>query len=172
MYIQNEATISINAPILGVYKWIVFTPLEKQLYGTKKLPAVVATKSLNNIEIGKSGHLRQVCLADGNTATEEHTFIDDIEKNTKNKYFKYKVNDYTLKIAKNIEYAIGEWWLSADGNNTNVKWRYSFKLNDKKILGRLGLAGRVLFDVFFLKTSYNEFMISTLKQLKKDLEKL
>lgn len=169
-YSINETSILIKSPIIDVYKWVVFTPLEKQLHGTNKIPAVIATKGLNDIEIGKPGHLRRVCLADGNTATEEHLFIDDIEEHSENKYFKYTVNNYTLKIAQNIEYAIGEWWLETDGNFTNVKWRYSFKLSKEKFLGRLGIVGRIAFSLFFSKTRYNEFMVSALKRLKYDLE--
>jgi hypothetical protein len=170
-YVSNETEILIEKPIREVYRWVVYEPLEKQLNGTKRIPGVASTKTINNIELGEKGHRRLVCLADGNTAVEEHSYIEKHDNNESQRYFSYKVWDYTLKVAQNIEYAIGEWWFTPAGNKTHIKWRYSFKLNDKKILGRIGFLGRVLFNKIFLKTSYNDFMIETLNKLKCDLEK-
>jgi len=170
-YVSNESEILIAKPIKEVYRWVVFEPLEKQLLGTKKLSGVTSTKTINNIELGKIGHRRLVCLADGNTAVEEHTYLEKHDNKGSKRYFSYKVWDYTLKVAQNIEYATGEWWFSSVGNKTHIKWRYSFKLNNKKMLGRLGFLGRVLFRRFFIKSIYNDFMVETLNKLKYDLEK-
>lgn len=169
-YLSNEAEVFIEKPVQKVYRWVVYEPLEKQLTGTKELPGVTSTKTLNNISLGEAGHKRLVCLADGNIAVEEHTYIDTNNHNVMQKYFSYKVSDYTFKIARNIEYATGEWWFILVKNSTQIRWRYSFKLNDKKLLGKLGPIGRFLFNIFFIKTSYNDFMVKTLRKLKSDLE--
>lgn len=166
-----EAVTMIDAPIEKVYRWVVCEPLNKQLTGTRKLPGVVSTETINGIELGKVGHARLIRLADGNTAIEEHTHIDESDNGALNKYFAYRVWDYTLKAARGIEYARGEWWFSAAGQGTRLEWRYSFKLDEGKLLGRLGFIGRALFDRFFLKASYKEFMDVTLEKLKADLER-
>jgi hypothetical protein len=170
-YVSNEIETLIEMPIRGVYRWVVYEPLEKQLDGTNKIPGVTSTKTINNIKLGEIGHRRLVCLADGNTAVEEHTYIEKHDNTESTRYFSYRVSDYTLKVAQNIEHAKGEWWFTPIGNKTHIKWRYSFKLNDNKIMGRLGFMGRVLFNNFFIKSSYNDFMVETLNKLKCDLEK-
>jgi len=170
-YVSNEREIVIDKPVSEVYRWVVFEPLQNQLKGTKKLPGVSSTKQLNNIELGKNGYRRLVCLSDGNSAIEEHIFIDPTADNVSQRYFSYKVWGYTLNLAQNIEYAKGEWWFTPMGDKTRIRWRYSFKLNPKKILGRTGFLGRALFNTFFVKSDYNDFMVSTLNKLKSDLEK-
>jgi hypothetical protein len=161
----------IESPIREVYEWVVYKPLEIQLHGTKKIPGVIATKTINSIHLGNIGHRRIVCLADGNTATEEHTFIEKQDDYESQRYFSYRVSNYTLKIAQNIEYALGEWWFTPIADKTSVRWRYSFKLNKQRLLGKSGFIGRALFKIIFIKASYNEFMVETLKQLKIALEK-
>lgn len=170
-YVSNETEILIRKPINEVYRWVVYEPLENQLNGTKKIPGVSSTKTINEKKLGEIGHRRLVRLADGNTAMEEHTFVEKFTDEIAEKYFAYKVWDYTLKVAQNIEYGKGEWWFTPLKDDTHVKWRYSFKLNDKKILGKMGFLGRALFRNFFIKTRYNDFMVETLKKLKNDLEK-
>ena len=169
-HVTADSEIVISKPISEVYKWVVFAPLEVQLAGTKDIPGVSSTKTINDKEIGINGHRRLVCLADGNTAVEEHIFIENVTDDTSKRYFSYKVWNYSLKIAQNIEYGKGEWWFTPMGDKTHIKWRYSFKLNNKKFLGSIGFVGRTLFNIFFIKTKYNEFMIETLKKLKDDLE--
>jgi hypothetical protein len=169
--VMAEAETMIDAPIEKVYRWVVYEPLEKQLTGTRKLPGVVRAETINGIELGKAGHRRLVRLADGNTAVEEHTHIDEPDGGAAKKYFAYRVWNYTLKAARSIEYARGEWRFSAAGRGTRVEWRYSFKLDEGKSLGRLGSIGRAIFDLFFLKGSYREFMAVTLEKLKADLER-
>lgn len=168
--VSNETEIFIDKPIREVYKWVVYEPLEIQLPGTDRIPAVISTKTINNIDLGNAGHRRIVCLADGNTAVQEHTYIDKNEHIDTQSYFSYRVSDYTLKVAENIEYALGEWWFTFINDKTHVRWRYSFKLRDKNVMGRLGFIGRALFRNFFIKTSYDKFMIKTLNKLKFDLE--
>ena len=163
-YVSNESEILIAKPIEEVYRWVVYEPLEKQLLGTKKIPGVTSTKTINDIELGEIGHRRLVCLADGSTAIEEHTYLEKHDNTGSKSYFSYKVWDYTLKIAQNIEYATGEWWFASVGDKTHIKWRYSFKLNNKKVLGRLGFLGRVLFKKFFIKNSYNANAIKVFRQ--------
>jgi hypothetical protein len=166
--VSAEAAIRIDAPIETTYQWVVFEPLERQLPGTRKLPGVVSTQTINGVELGKPGHKRLIRLADGNTAMEEHDHIDGAGDGGSEKYFAYTVRDYTLRAARSVEYARGEWWFSPEAGTTSVKWRYSFKLGG--LLGRLGPIGRALFDLFFLKASYREFMAATLEKLKNDLE--
>jgi hypothetical protein len=170
-HVSNEVEVEIKKPISEVYKWVVYTPLEIQLQGTAKIPGVSSTKLMNDKKLGEIGHRRLVCLNDGNTAVEEHTFVEEINEHVSKRYFSYKVWNYTLKIAQNIEYGRGEWWFTPEGDLTHIRWRYSFKLNKQKILGRIGVLGRALFQIFFLKTRYNDFMAETLKKLKNDLEK-
>jgi hypothetical protein len=170
-HVSNEIGVEIKRPISEVYKWVVYAPLEIQLHGTNKIPGVSSTKQLNDKKLGENGHRRLVCLNDGNTAVEEHTFVEEVNDNTSKRYFSYKVWNYTLKIAQNIKYGRGEWWFTPEGDLTRIRWRYSFKLNEQKILGKLGALGRALLQIFYLKTRYNHFMVETLKKLKNDLEK-
>lgn len=165
-----EASIRIDAPIEKTYQWVVFEPLERQLPGTRRLPGVVSTQALNGVELGKAGHARLVRLADGNTALEEHTHVDGAGKGGARKYFAYEVRNYTLRAARSVESARGEWWFEPEAGATLVKWRYSFALDGGSLLGKLGPVGRGLFDLFFLRGAYREFMAAALGKLKYDLE--
>ncbi len=156
-YVSNEVEINIDAPIEEVYYSLRNTPLELQL------PPVQATIPLNNKAYQDEGYRRIVCLKDGNSAIEEMTTC------IPNKYFSYKVWNYTLKAAKIIEYARGEWWFAPFKNSTHVKWRYSFVLKNKGI-GKLGALGRLLFKQYFIKAQYNELMVHALHGLKSRVE--
>jgi len=163
-YVSNEIEIEIDRPIDDVFKWVVYTPLEVQLRGTKKIPGVRSTKALNNIALGTVGYRRLVCLEDGNTAVEE------VLTHLRDEYYAYKVWNYTLKVAQKIKYAKGEWWFTPLDNKTHIRWRYSFKLDNEKLIGKMGCCGRWLFKSFFIKTQYHDWMVETLKRLKKDME--
>jgi hypothetical protein len=163
-YISNEAQITVNRPVSEVFKWVIYAPLEKQLTGTKDLPGVYTTRALNNIKLGDPGYKRLVCLNDGNTAAEE------VISNITDKYYSYKVWNYSLKIGQNIKYAKGEWWFTPAGDKTHIKWRYSFTLNDEKFIGKTGCLGRWLFGKLFVNTKWDVYMKATLKKIKIDTE--
>ena len=162
--VSNEIEIEINKPVGDVFKWVVYKPLEQKLRGTDKIPGVRTTTALNDKAPGTIGYRRLVCLEDGNSAVEE--FMENKPDN----YFSYKVWNYSLKMGQNIEYAKGEWWFTPIGDKTHIRWRYCFKLNSDKLIGKTGCCGRWLFDTFFVKTRYNDWMIKTLNDLKKDIE--
>jgi hypothetical protein len=164
-YVTNEIEIEIDRPVGDVFKWTVYTPLEIQLRGTKKIPGVRSTKALNNKKYGEAGYRRLVCLEDGNSAVEE--IIDNILDT----YFSYKVWNYSLKTAESIEYAKGEWWFTPSRNKTHIRWRYSFKLKKEEWLGKMGPFGRWIFTQFFINAQYDEWMNETLRKLKTDLER-
>lgn len=164
-FVKNEIEIIVDRPIAEVYKYVVYTPLEEQLHGTKKIPGVRSTRAINNKNFGTPGYRRVICLEDDNTVVEE--FIENVTE----KYFYYKVWNYTLKDAQVIDYATGEFWFTPIENKTHIKWRYSFKLDDTKFLGKIGCIGRWIFKTVFIKAQYNEFMVKTLNDAKIEIEK-
>ncbi len=166
-FVSNEIEIIINQPVSEVFKYLVYTPLEIQLRGTDDVPGVKSTKAINNKKVGENGYRKLICMEDGSSALEE------IIENNPGTYFSNKVWNFTRKIAQNIEYAKGEWWFtpSADGNQTHCKWKYSYKLNDKKMFGRMGPVGRFIFSRFFIQSKWNDFMQTTLDKAKIDIEK-
>lgn len=162
-YVFNETEIIVNAPIESVFHFIMNEPVENQVTGTDSIPGVRSTRPIKGINIRQEGFLRIICLDDGSTAVEK------ILKNIPDKYFSYQVWDYAIKCGDNIEYALGEFWFTPEGSKTHIRWRYSFKLNKKKFLGRTGPLGRQLAKIF-LRTRYNELMNVTLNNIKKGAE--
>jgi hypothetical protein len=130
--------------------------LERVLKGTGELPAVVATKPLNAETFGAAGTRRLVCLSDGGIALEEV-----VEEQPS--YFSYIVWGYTTPKAMGIAYGFGEFWYEPQGEATQVRWRYSFKLKGDTFPGYLGPVGRWLFQRIFLDTTYERFMRSALE---------
>jgi hypothetical protein len=167
--LSAQASIEIDRPLKEVYEWVLFTPLEIQLPGTDKLPGVAGTETLNGIKPGYAGHRRRVNLNDGTSAIEEISHTDNADSDGP-LHFEYTVRDYTLPIARNIELATGQWRFEQNGSGTRIQWRYSFTLFRDKPLGRLGGPGRFLFNRFFVRTSFYDWMVATLAKLKQDLE--
>ena len=166
VYAFNEADIIVDRPIEEVFEFTVYEPLEILVPGTDSLPGVKGTRDLNDKGVGNKDYLRIVCLNDGNTA------IEKVLENIPNTYFSYQVWDYSIKQGAYIEYAKGEFRFIPRGNQTHIKWRYSFKLNPKKVLGKIGSLGRCLFSHFFLEKKYNEFMQASLQAIKTGAENI
>jgi len=159
--VTNDAEIIIDKPVSEVYRLFLSFSLEDQFPGTKKIPGVRSTHPINDKTNEDPGFARIVCLHDGTRATEE------ILRNIPEKNYYYKVWDFTHKAAKSIKYATGEFTFTEQGNKTHLHWRYSFKLNDSTVLGKLGPVGRWALKTFYVRTDFDELMNAGLKEMKR-----
>lgn len=150
-HVSNEIEIVVDRPIDKYDKWNRNdTSLEEILPG-------ITLRVLNDKKPWEEGHRRIICSPDGNTSVEE------IIKIIPEKYFLYKVWNYTSPFfTDRVEYGKGEFWYTPMGNKTHIRWRYSFKLSDEKY--------RQEFESF-VKNFWNSWMVTTLNRMKKLAEK-
>jgi hypothetical protein len=135
-------------------------PLAKLLPGTPKIAAVSETRELTATRFGAPNAPRVVCLADGGTAVEESMV------NEPGKLFQYKVWNYSVEVAKPIEYGVGSFELvPIDATKTTVVWTYSFKLRDNTFPGFLGPVGRWIFKKSFMEGDYAQMMAVSAKAM-------
>jgi hypothetical protein len=121
------------------------------VHSTDALPGVHHTQPMTLQLYPVVGSVRLVCLEDGETA-EERVLEQDED------HLRYLVTNYTSKQTAPIEYGIGEFTFSANGNATSIAWSYSFKLRDNVFPGSWGALGRTLFRLKFLNADYADFM--------------
>lgn len=137
--------------------------LSKLLPGTKKLSGVADITVIANPPFGGVKSRRIICQKDGNTAIEEVIQV------VPGRSFKYQVWDYSTPVAKPIEYGIGEFVAeNIAPNRARISWTYSFKLKQDQLPGKLGAAGRGLFQVTFLNTAYSDFMKAGATAMQKE----
>jgi hypothetical protein len=94
--------------------------LPEVLTGYGPLPAVVGTSG-NTGPWDTSGSSRIVHLKDRSTAREEVTGYD------RPAFFSYKTSEFTFALRHLAAGATGQWWFTADGAATSVRWTYTFK---------------------------------------------
>jgi hypothetical protein len=151
--VSKSVQFKVSIPAAEFNDRLKGAPLAQLLPGTKKLPAVVATRNLSESGFGSPGGPRVICLADDSTALEEAT------EDTKGERFRYKVWQYSTAAARPIEYATGEFALQRiDDRSTLVTWTYAFKLRDDTFPGSFGNPGRWLFKQTFVERDYAEMM--------------
>ncbi len=83
------------------------------------LPAVVRTSG-NTGPWDVPGSSRTVHLKDGNTAREEVTGYDRPVS------FSYKSSEFTFALRYLASSATGQWWFTADGAASKIRWTYTF----------------------------------------------
>jgi hypothetical protein len=112
---------TIEATRDAVFDFIVAEDvLPKVLLGYGPLPAVVGTSG-NTGPWDVPGSRRTVHLGDGGTAREEVTAF------SRHDYFAYRVSDFSHPVLRRLaREARGEWWFTAAGGGTAVRWRYAF----------------------------------------------
>lgn len=158
--VSHTIVFNIAIPAAAFNDRLVHAPLARLLPGTRKIPAVVSTRELTLNPFGTPKAPRVVCLADGNTAVEE------VLDNLPGQLFRYKVWNYSLKVAKPIEYGLGTFALQAlDSEHTRVTWTYSFKLRENTFPGYLGGFGRWLFKESFVERDYADMMSVSAKAM-------
>ena len=136
------------------------TPLNQAIRKSNSLPGVSGTYELTNVGFGKPGSRRLVCLTDGST-TEEEVLERDRDKTSAQ--FRYVVWNYTTEKARPILYGVGHFvWTDLGNERTQVRWTYSFQLNQQRFPGYLGSFGDYLFRVGFLDREYAQMMRDTL----------
>lgn len=154
----------IQVPVGQFQVWVNSVALDSLLRGTKDIPRVVGTVEFGGISFPSVGARRYVCLADGNSAVEQVVAFKE------NSYFAYKVFAYTLPQAQAVEYGYGEFFMTPEGNATQLRWRYSFSLKKDRFPGSWGALGRFLFRTTFLNTKYASFMNSAIETIKSEAE--
>lgn len=159
--VTHETEILVNKPIDYVYQRFLAIPLEDQFPGTKKIPGVVSTLPMNSKSNDEAGFLRVVCLKDGNIAWEEILHVE------KEKYYYYKVWDFSINQAKQLKYATGEFTFIPKGDTTLIHWRYSFKLDEDRMLGKMGGMGRWMLKHLYVKRGFDTLMDTGLSKMKK-----
>jgi Polyketide cyclase / dehydrase and lipid transport len=94
--------------------------LPKILLGYGPVPRVVGTSG-NTGPWDLPGSRRTVHLGDGGTAQEEVTSFSRPD------YFAYRVSDFSNRLLRLLaREARGEWWFTATGGGTAIRWRYAF----------------------------------------------
>ena len=143
------------------------TPLEKAMHRTSKLPGVAGTHVLRGTW-PEPGALRVTCLTDGGS-TEETVIANSRAGATH--HFRYEVWNYTTPRARPVAYAVGDFLESDLGDGrTLIHWTYSFRLRSDRFPGYLGPLGRMLFQSFYLDTTYAELMRGALAVRKENAE--
>ncbi len=122
---QLSTTVSckVNVPRAHLFEWFIPIQLPDILLGYGPLPAVVKTSGQSG-PWDQPGSNRTVHLADGNTAFEE---VTDCERPG---YFAYRVSGFTNIIRFLAKDATGQWWFEEQGNETHVKWTYTFNAHN------------------------------------------
>lgn len=153
---STTVKIKINADTKTVFAQTVPIDLSIIFKRYGPIPAVVKTVPAAGAAWDKSGLVRQVFLADGNTARETLTKVDAPL------FFSYKVFDFTNFINIFAEYAAGEWHFQTNDSATSVRWTYTFTA--RNALARLPL-------LFIIKTFFRGYMKQAMKLLKEHIEK-
>lgn len=115
---------------------------------TPFLPAVVSTSGRTG-PWDRPGSWRIVHLKNGGTAREEVTGYERPDA------FNYKSGEFTFALRHLATGATGQWWFTADGAATNIRWTYTFKV--KGWLGSLllPLFARYLWSGYMRVCIYN-----------------
>jgi Polyketide cyclase / dehydrase and lipid transport len=117
--ISSVVSCTINVPCSQLFEWFIPVRLVDILPGYGPLPAVVKTSDQSGAW-DQPGSNRTVHLADGNTVFEE---VTDCHRPD---YFAYRVRKFTNFIRILAKEAEGQWWFVEEGDNSEVKWKYSF----------------------------------------------
>jgi len=167
--VSHTEEVAVDSPLAEVVSAASKTSLKDAIRKTSSLPSVAGDYPLGNIPFGTPGARRLVCLTDGSTLEEQVLAREESKSSYR---FRYIVWNYTSKVARPIEYGVGEFRDSQiDAGHTHIAWTYSFKLKDHEFPGYLGALGRYLFRVYFLDRQYAAMMRGTLQAGKATAEK-
>lgn len=151
---QHE--VVIEASVAETYAWWRQRTLSELAVETDIIPSVERTEFLRGDEWQGVGTRRRVHLSDGSTATEEILADEGPAR------FRYQVFGYTSSAARFVEYAVGEFRLSAtEDDYTRVVWTYKFR--PRTLLGRMFLGG-------WVKRNWSPWMEGYLANLKRGAE--
>lgn len=155
----NTASHSIQIIVDGTPSefWQYFEPIDLSsiFEKTKFLPAVKKSSPVERWDT--PGQKRTVYLESGDTAQEK------IIECSKPNFFKYKVHNFTFALKYICKYAIGEWFIYKEKDNTTVEWTYTFYPKDTL------LCSFIL--KLFVKNVWKEYMELSMKNLKKGYTK-
>ncbi|HTZ89818.1 MAG TPA: hypothetical protein VMA71_05735 [Alloacidobacterium sp.] len=165
--VSHTEEITIDRPLAVVLN-AGNKPLKDTIHKTSGLPGVSGDYMLTKGTFGLPGSRRLTCLTDGSTL-EEQVLERTVTNNTF--HFRYVVWNYTSPVARPINYGVGDFHDTEEGNgHTHVIWSYSFQLNEQRFPGDLGALGRFLFRVGFLDCQYAAMMRGTLEDSKRGAE--
>ncbi|MEM6991052.1 MAG: SRPBCC family protein [Myxococcota bacterium] len=148
--IATTAVATLDVTLDDVEAWFLAAKIEDVLRGTKKIPAVEATTPLSG-GWGGDDDRRRVELEDDSTALEQ---ILEAEFPTR---FRYVVWNYTSKVAKYVDYGVGEFQFERAGSQTKVTWTYAFKPKKPAFAGPLRR---------FVDGEYHRFMDESLANMQ------
>ena len=148
---STSVTATLDVAVEDVEAWFFARRLEDMLRGSDRIPAVRGTVLLSQ-GWGQPGNRRRVELEDDSTALEQ---VLDNELPAR---FHYVVWNYTSKVARYVDYGIGEFRFEPAGEaQTRVTWTYAFK--PKKTLYRGPLRR-------FVEGDYRAFMSDAMERMR------
>jgi hypothetical protein len=163
--VSRTDRIVIERPRPAVQQILDTAALEDLLPRSRRLPGVIGVRSLTAGPFGAPGSRRLVCLSDGSVALEQ------VLERRENERFRYVVWNYTSASARAVAYGVGDFRYEDSGpGRTRITWTYSFKLDERRLPGRLGPLGPAIFRAAFLDRAYADLMADTLARMKAHVE--